>query len=200
MPLCTRATTVSVNSVVRSKYLQQTSFRRCISINSPHNNKKTNWRPSLVFGVIGSTAVATYFFWPDSSRSAPTYSNALLSPSHFTPVKVTASEQCDNPDTRLITLTVPPQSLPPNTGSTFSPIWSVYVKDDDIQVERPYTPLTGIDKEGRMQFWIKKYPKGEVGRWLHSRQVGDHIEVRGPLKTMPWEDRHWDEVVMVRHF
>jgi len=77
------------------------------------------------------------------------------------------------------------------------PIWSVYIKDDDIQVERPYTPLEGIDEEGRMLFWVKKYEKGEVGRWLHSKKVGDMIEIRGPLKTWIWQDYAWDEVFMI---
>jgi cytochrome-b5 reductase len=81
--------------------------------------------------------------------------------------------------------------------SPLVPIWSVFIKDDDIQVERPYTPLEGIDEHGRMLFWIKKYPKGEVGRWLHSKKVGDQVEFRGPLSTWPWNEDAWDEIVMV---
>ena len=76
-------------------------------------------------------------------------------------------------------------------------MWSIYVKDDDIQVEREYTPLEGIDEQGQMKFWIKRYPKGEVGRWIHSKRVGDKIEIRGPMRTYPWVDGLWDEVVMV---
>jgi len=76
----------------------------------------------------------------------------------------------------------------------------VFIKDDDIQVERPYTPLEGVDEDGRMLFWIKQYEKGEVGRWLHSKKVGDTIEIRGPLKTWAWQDDTWDDVVMVRSF
>jgi len=78
-----------------------------------------------------------------------------------------------------------------------APIWSVYIKDDDIQVERPYTPLEGLDEDGCMKFWVKKYEKGEVGRWLHSKNVGDTIEIRAPLKTWNWKDDPWDDVVMV---
>ncbi|KAI0959542.1 hypothetical protein AcW1_004337 [Taiwanofungus camphoratus] len=152
----------------------------------------------LIYSVLSGTALAAaYLFWPNISRSAPAYSNAILSPAYFIPVTLTASEACSDPGTRLITLTVPPQSLPSREESTFNPVWSVYIKDDDIQVERPYTPLEGIDSDGHMKFWIKKYPKGEVGRWLHSKKVGDKIEIRGPLKTWPWEEGVWDEVVMI---
>ncbi|GAV99413.1 ferredoxin reductase-like protein [Lentinula edodes] len=39
-----------------------------------------------------------------------------------------------------------------------------------------------------MSFWIKKYEHGEVGRWLHSKKVGDEIEIRAPLQTWLWKD------------
>lgn len=150
----------------------------------------------LAVGTI--TALSLYFFYPDSSRSAPTSSKTPLSPSHFTPSTVISNER-SGPDTKLLQLAVPPHLLPAHdlTDPSAS-IWSVYIKDDDIQVERPYTPLEGIDEHGRMLFWIKKYPKGEVGRWLHLKGPNDTIELRGPLTTWSWKDDNWDEVVMVR--
>ena len=109
------------------------------------------------------------------------------------------SSESHGSDTKLIRLVVSPNLLPPDDVSdpSFHPIWSVFIKDDDIQVERPYTPLQGIDEQGRMLFWIKKYPKGEVGRWLHSKAVGDQVELRGPLKTWSWKEDEWDEIIMV---
>ncbi|OBZ70005.1 putative FAD-binding protein C17H9.12c [Grifola frondosa] len=179
---------------------QSIIFTRPIRRFSTQNGKAIPGRRSshtLLYAVLGSGAtIAAYFFWPDASRSAPTYTNALLSPAHFTPVTVTATESCPDPNTRLITLTVPPHSLPSLEEAAFTPVWSIYIKDDDIQVERPYTPLEGIDNEGRMKFWIKKYEKGEVGRWLHSKIVGDKIEIRGPLKTWPWQEDEWDHIIM----
>ncbi|KAI0677148.1 ferredoxin reductase-like C-terminal NADP-linked domain-containing protein [Trametes maxima] len=152
---------------------------------------------SLLLGLGSGAIVASYFLWPDPSRAAPTKANALLSPTYFTPVEVTETELCTDPNTRLMTLIVPRQSLPASDETMFQPIWSIYIKDDDIQVERPFTPLEGIDSEGRMKFWIKKYERGEVGRWLHSKKAGDKIEIRGPLKTWPWQEAEWDEVIMI---
>lgn len=177
--------------------------RSCIHFRSLSTQKDVSLRHTrrtafYALGIAGGVGViSAYFFWPDTSRSAPTYENETLSPSYFTPVKVLASEPCSHPDYRLITLGVPKQLVPSLEQSALSPIWSIFIKDDDIQVERPYTPLTSIDEEGRMKFWVKKYPKGEVGRWLHSKNVGDSVEIRGPLKTWPWKDGVWDEVVMV---
>lgn len=164
------------------------------SESSPSKARST----SLLFGLGSGALIASYFLWPDQSRAAPTKKNSLLSPTHFTPVEITETEPCPDPNTRLMTLTVPRQSIPSLNETAFQPIWSIYIKDDDIQVERPFTPLEGIDSEGRMKFWIKRYERGEVGRWLHSKKVGDKIEIRGPLKTWPWQEGEWDEVVMVR--
>lgn len=154
--------------------------------------------PLAVLSVLGAgSLVAAYFAWPDVSRSAPTYTDVALSPTHFTPATVTSSTRCSDPNTLLMTLTVPGHLIP-SCQRAFNPIWSIFIKDDDIQVERPYTPLEGIDENGNMKFWIKRYTKGEVGRWLHTKKVGEVVEIRGPLRTWTWVEDTWDEVVMVR--
>ena len=140
------------------------------------------------FVVLGAGA-ALYLF-----RGAPTLHHSSLSYQHFTPTRIISTEK-SGPHTKLLKIAIAPALLPPR--DLFDPIWSVYIKDDDIQVERPYTPLRGVDENGHMLFWIKKYPKGEVGRWLHSKNTGDKIELRGPIKTWTWKQDSWDEVVMV---
>ncbi|KAG9219245.1 hypothetical protein CCMSSC00406_0001655 [Pleurotus cornucopiae] len=150
-----------------------------------------------VAGLLAGACLAAYFIYPDESRSAPTSQDAPLSPTHFTPATLLSSETC-NHDTKLIKLNIPKHLIPVD-GSLHGcrPIWSIFVKDDDIQVERPYTPLEGIDEEGNMLLWVKAYPKGEVGRWLHSKKPNEQIEIRGPLQTWLWNENEWDEVVMI---
>lgn len=158
--------------------------------------KSTNRRAvTTVFGLTAA-GVATYLFYPDPTRSAPTLKNAPLSPRYFTPAIVVSNKET-GPDTKVLTLSVPPEVLAASDPNGFHTIWSVFIKDDDIQVERPYTPLFGIDDKGHMEFWIKKYPRGEVGRWLHTKAPGDVIEFRGPLATWDWKNDTWDEVVLV---
>jgi len=173
-----------------------TYYSRCL----PHRycRRPTPSRIPLIvfFGALGA-GTATYLFLPDSSRAAPTLDHVFLSYQHFTPTRVVSSEE-SGPHTKLLKIALAPALLPPR--DLFDPIWSVYIKDDDIQVERPYTPLLGVDENGHMLFWIKKYPKGEVGRWLHSKTAGSEIELRGPIKTWKWERDSWDEVVMVCTF
>jgi cytochrome-b5 reductase len=107
-----------------------------------------------------------------------------------------STKEC-TPDSKLLRLSIPKHLVPPPDTPGLRPVWSVFIKDDDIQVERPYTPLEGIDESGDMLFWIKKYPKGEVGRWLHSKSAGDTVELRGPLMSWNWQADVWDEVVLV---
>jgi cytochrome-b5 reductase len=176
---------------------------------------QANQRPRLP-RYIGAALLATlasaasaYLLLPSApSRAAPTLAREPLSVDYFTPSVVLESKDA-TPDTKIITLRVDPTLIPPrlvpSTNETDSeerthrPIYSVFVKDSDIQVERPYTPLECADEEGKMHFWIKKYEKGEVGRWLHARKVGDTVELRGPELSWDWSWRQddWDEVVMV---
>lgn len=158
----------------------------------------------LLVGLVVWTGIGTYYLFPPSKNQyysvltdtspgddAPT----TLVPTKWSPVSLVASEETSK-DTRLLTLSVPRHLIP---STSTRPIWSIYVKDDDIQVERPYTPLEGIDKDGNMRLWVKKYQKGEVGRWLHSKRPGECIEVRGPVQTWLHERRpdEWDEIIMV---
>lgn len=172
---------------------------------------------ALFFGA-GLSGSAYLFFLSNSPEPRP------LSPFYWSTVTIESSEpSASDPSTKLITLRIPQslvasQSSDNSTSSVIHPIHSIYVKDSDIQVERPYTPLFGIapplpaqkpptsdsgeDQAHLASFWIKKYPHGEVGRWLHSKQPGDTLEIRGPVVTLDFEKEMrkggFDEVVMVR--
>ncbi|KAF9651173.1 riboflavin synthase domain-like protein [Thelephora ganbajun] len=159
----------------------------------------------LFAGLAVWTSIGAYYLFPPSKN--PYYSvttdpssggdtPTTLVPTRWSPVSLIASEETSK-DTRLLTLSIPRHLIP--TPSSARAIWSIYIKDDDIQVERPYTPLEGIDEEGNIKLWVKKYPKGEVGRWLHSKKPGERIEIRGPLQTWLHEQHpdEWDEIIMI---
>jgi cytochrome-b5 reductase len=152
----------------------------------------------VAFGTTGALACAAayYLFRPDTPRGAPTSGSLPLAPSHFTPTTVISSIET-SPTTRLLTLKLPPSAIP---ASPPGAIWSVYVKDSDIMVERPFTPLHGVAEDGTIQLWVKRYEGGEVGRWLHARQLGEVLDIRGPMETLRWPyppGKQWDHVVLV---
>ncbi|KAG8829540.1 hypothetical protein FRC17_006424 [Serendipita sp. 399] len=82
-------------------------------------------------------------------------------------------------------------------GGLPNAIYHIYVKDDDMQVERPYTPIHGIENDGTMTFWIKKYPGGEVSNWISRLQRGRPVEIRGPVPQWDWKKNEYDEIVMI---
>ena len=43
-------------------------------------------------------------------------------------------------------------------------IWHVYVKSPDLQIERPYTPINDVEKDGFIRLLVKRVKGGEVGR------------------------------------
>ena len=163
--------------------------RSCFKL-SANPRRPSPLRNPLISAFVVLGAGATLYLF----RGAPTLDHASLSYQHFTPTRIISTEE-SGPHTKLLKIAIAPDLLPPR--DLFDPIWSVFIKDDDIHVERPYTPLQGVDENGHMLFWIKKYPEGEVGRWLHSKNIGDEIELRGPIKTWTWKQDSWDEVVMV---
>ena len=181
------------------------SFKSSVTSPAKDATRRTLRSGYLLAGLVIWTGIGTYYLFPPSKNLLYSVTNdsshgdgtpTTLVPTKWSPVSLIASEETSK-DTCLLTLSIPRQLIP--SSSSTRPIWSIYVKDDDIQVERPYTPLEGIDDDGNIKLWVKKYPKGEVGRWLHSKKPGEHIEIRGSLQT--WlHDRdadEWDEIVMV---
>ncbi|KAK3831911.1 MAG: hypothetical protein J3R72DRAFT_243238 [Linnemannia gamsii] len=78
---------------------------------------------------------------------------------------------------------------------------AIYVKDDQIQAMRAYTPVhsTEADQE-TVQLLIKRYSEGQVSRFMHDAREGQMIEMRGPVVIWPGgkEDlKQWDEIGMV---
>jgi cytochrome-b5 reductase len=78
---------------------------------------------------------------------------------------------------------------------------AIYVKDDQIQAMRAYTPVHSVEQDqGTVQLLIKRYSEGQVSRFMHDAKEGQKIEMRGPVLIWPGgrEDlKQWDEIGMV---
>lgn len=144
--------------------------------------------------AVASTFVAFYYTWPVDPKSDP---NAPpdLNPRTFTRC-VVHSVLPDSEDHMVVRMRIPVQLLPADDSHLANAIHHIYVKDDDMQVERPYTPLFGIGMDGRMLFWIKKYKGGEVSNWISRLKSNRSIEVRGPIQQWDWRSGSWDEIIM----
>ncbi|MCJ1463330.1 hypothetical protein MMC07_001937 [Pseudocyphellaria aurata] len=62
-------------------------------------------------------------------------------------------------------------------------VWSVQMKQPQLQIARSYTPLPPVpaaDESGRLRFLIRWEPRGEVSTYLHKLRLGATVELRGP--------------------
>ena len=124
-----------------------------------------------------------------------------LDPEAFTPLTVTRNVMCTSParsqnfgdgDHKLVELKLPSASAtgPPPGGLS---IWSIYVKQPDIQIERAYTPLDSPSQSaahGALRLLVKRYTQGEMGRFIHLRGVGQELEIRGWCPTWDAKSSH----------
>lgn len=79
-------------------------------------------------------------------------------------------------------------TLPGECSETYSDawkkgVWSVQMKQPQLQIARSYTPLPPLqaaDESGRLRFLIRWEPQGEVSTYLHKLRLGATVELRGP--------------------
>ncbi|CAK7271970.1 mitochondrial peripheral inner membrane protein [Sporothrix epigloea] len=68
-------------------------------------------------------------------------------------------------------------------------LWSVEVKQPQLQIARDYTPLPEMDNlirekdDTRIRLFVRVVPGGEVSRFLSRQTVGSQIELRGPRRS-----------------
>jgi hypothetical protein len=135
----------------------------------------------LIMGT-GLTALDVYYYLYVYEKPP-----AALSPEEFRPFRLLEVRPLTE-DTSLLRFAtnMPAAEAPLKLGSVSTggiPIPShVVVKDDSCQIARAYTPTA----YGRRHFdlVVKRYEDGSVSRFLHGKQVGDLVEMRGPLPTL----------------
>jgi len=138
--------------------------------------------------VISSLAFTAYVI---ASRRYP--HSAALSPYRFTQLELISTRHVTH-DTRELRLRVHPPVTP------FSPISSIWVKDETMQVARPYTPVNEVWQGPLLEelvLLVKIYPDGQVSRHLDEKQFGDAIYVRGPVKTWAYVPGVWRHIGMI---
>jgi cytochrome-b5 reductase len=118
--------------------------------------------------------------------------------------------QDNNGEHALLTVQAPYYIAPPKLykehlehAASGKPIWrilSLFVREPTLQIERPYTPLyadslTGPRGAEPIQLLVKRYPDGEMGKYVHSLQRGQGVGLRGPEVT--WQDTQAKHLVLL---
>lgn len=179
-------------------------------IKPPAPVESSAWKRHLPYAAAAAGVLWALYAYKYFVSGEKTGEEQALEPDRFTTFKITYKEDVGR-DVQLI-------ELSPRNYEEYRKVlkakeslwngkhlWSVDVKQPEIQVVRKYTPLPlyymqggltekdaaerppalmkmlGEDEdEGRFVLMVKKYDDGEVSRWLHRLPVGTLVDVRGP--------------------
>jgi len=221
-PILTKMDKGPVNSQILSHKSTEVSSTHVDSASSPAF--KASQMPVPFFWrlmAVGTTFVAFLVifkpFAPPEQQGKGDGSKPFLQPNQFVKCvvhsveasvssehlkeQVSGTKPSSKPPTQaehiILQMGIPNHLLPESNEHLGNAIYHLYIKDDDMQVERPYTPINGIGIDGKFALWIKRYQGGEVSNWLARLNRGRNIEIRGIVRQWDWRDKELDEIVMV---
>ncbi|GAA5836581.1 hypothetical protein JCM3766R1_006960 [Sporobolomyces carnicolor] len=165
---------------------------------------------SVATAAAASTLLIATVALAYSYRDSLTGTAETLSIDRWTRVRIESVTPLTE-DTSLFRLTVPKTTLPrvlahlgggnDDQDDGARPILSLFVKEPTLQIQRAYTPLSSTcfnpDGSATLDLVVKRYPDGEVSRYLHRLRAGDEIEIRAPSVTWYFKPNDWDEVVFI---
>ncbi|CAB4482117.1 ferredoxin reductase-like protein [Rhizophagus irregularis] len=132
----------------------------------------------VITGIVGVGGLALY---KTSLEYSKKNSLSTLTREKYTPLTVSKITPY-NHNTSIFRLKFPKPLKEP------SPIAScVLLKDDSSQIMRPYTPISLVDELNHIDLMIKRYDNGHMSKLVHSLKVGDKIDVKGPIVTLPYK-------------
>ncbi|KAA6414010.1 MAG: hypothetical protein FRX48_02372 [Lasallia pustulata] len=159
---------------------------RLLSTVNTSGSRQPRWPWYLLTFVSGFGSAAAYKFFTEPVPDPP------LNPQTFSPYTLVSKGQISS--TASIFTLRPSHSVALKDGAKIynqawkRGIWSVEVKQPQLQIARAYTPLPPSDllpkgvEDDRigLRFFIRRDPKGEVSGYLHKLPEGATIDLRGP--------------------
>ncbi|EPB87279.1 hypothetical protein HMPREF1544_05900 [Mucor circinelloides 1006PhL] len=147
---------------------------RVVSTSQKQHFTTATSKPSksrLLTGLGLITAGTGYLGWEYFNKN-----KRALDENVYVPLELIKKEQI-SPDSFLLRVSTAQQP------SKEYPVPScLYIKDDTIQVMRPYTPINQNPyKDGYIDLVVKRYQDGSVSRTLSGFKLNDDIHVRGPM-------------------
>ncbi|GKZ19061.1 NADH-cytochrome b5 reductase [Aspergillus brasiliensis] len=68
---------------------------------------------------------------------------------------------------------------------------------DAKAVIRPYTPTSDEETPGYIDLVVKVYPNGPMSEHLHSMNVGQRLDFKGPILKYPWETNKHNHICLI---
>lgn len=146
-----------------------------------HGARSTIWKAALASMALGGAA----YYYNRHSRS-----QGMLDSDRYIPLKVESQHQVTH-DTWMLRLAL--QKKP----RTFPVPSSVYIKDDSIQIMRPYTPINDPSVDGHIDLLVKRYEQGSISKMLCRSKPGEQVFVRGPMVEFEYPTAAYKHIAMV---
>merc|ERR1712232_150768 len=135
------------------------------------------------FVFTGSSLSVGGFFFANRFYASSIKENAL-SPDEFREFTL-KSVTYYNHNTNLFRIEFP--SSQQESGLTTASFLLVKGEDKEgKEAVRPYTPINPIGTTGYVDLLIKKYPEGNVSRYVHDLRPGDKVSMKGPFKKLDY--------------
>ena len=172
-------------SKLRSNQEITHAIRRHLS-STPTSAKQAHnqWSRSLWLSSAGVVTIFSLYGLYETNASAKNVQT--LRPDAFTQFTLVSREPISSTSS-VFTLrpTAPGQNAKVYEEAWAKGVWSVQVKQPQLQIARSYTPIPYVDtaeanEPSDLKFLIRKDPKGEVSGYLHRIPIGAQIELRGP--------------------
>lgn len=115
--------------------------------------------------------------------SSFTAGNSPSSPGRFAPFTIISREVASSTSSIFVLKPISLRYSDQFSDAWEKGIWSVQVKQPQLQIGRFYTPLPPTQNAkltGELHFLIRQEPKGEVSTYLHKLPLSAIVEVRGP--------------------
>ena len=145
--------------------------------------------------VLGTTV----WYESSSKNSAESSESGVLSPTTFHRCQLASKTDGFGPSSIYSVKFDDPPAKAVDHRLWEQGIWSVSIKQPQLQIEREYTPLPPLDSaedHGVLRFFLKHEPHGEVSGYLRALREGATVDVRGPYVKLSIPEKV-DEVVFV---
>ncbi|KAF2855051.1 hypothetical protein T440DRAFT_464362, partial [Plenodomus tracheiphilus IPT5] len=151
--------------------------------------------PLLILGTSALGTLTYRFLLPSSSSTSTS-----LNPHTFTPYTLIDKQRVSSTSAIFTLRNSNAGSEPESVKQAWGKgVWSVQIKQPELQIARAYTPLPisgeenqdgGGDKTRDMRLLIRQETGGEVSTYLHGLPVPSTLELRGPHVELQvaWEE------------
>ena len=159
---------------------------RCIRTRTTSTSSKLRWKWPVATLIFGSIVWIGYDYQQPifEAVGAARAGNPLT----FQPFLLKSKERVSSTSS-IFTLVPATASL---SWSSYDQawnagVWSMRIKQPQLQIERAYTPLPPSPGDGEitsrreLRLLVRHEPNGEVSGYLHKLSVGAQLDLRGPL-------------------